>query len=70
MSISQPSYKAMMDELQAILATMQHDDLDVDAAIVAYQRGRELVAELEAYLRTAKNKVTRHTADTANGSQE
>ena len=54
----QQSYKMMMDELQAVLAEMQRDDLDVDEALAAYQHGQQLIGELEAYLRTAKNTIT------------
>jgi len=35
------------------------DDLDVDAAMAAYERGLKIVAELQAYLKQAENKVTK-----------
>jgi exodeoxyribonuclease VII small subunit len=53
-------YKAMMEELQMLLADMQTEDIDVDAAIVKYERGQELIAQLEKYLETAENKIMIH----------
>lgn len=52
------SYEALNRELEAILADLQRDDLDIDKALAHYQRGLELVKELEKYLKTAENKVS------------
>lgn len=53
-------YTSMMRELQTLLADMQAEELDVDAALKGYERGQELVARLERYLETAENKITQH----------
>ena len=50
-------YKSMMQELQALLADMQDAELDVDAALQKYERGQELIAKLNTYLKTAENKI-------------
>lgn len=55
---AQPSYEALSTELDAILAALQREDNNVDVAITQYQRGLELINELEAYLKTAENKIT------------
>lgn len=53
-------YRALMAELQQILADMQGDGLDVDAALKQYERGQELIRRLTAYLEQAENKITVH----------
>ena len=52
------NYQQLSAELEAIMLELQREDLDVDVALEHYQRGLELVRELEAYLKTAGNKVT------------
>jgi len=52
-----PSYQALKDELETVMAELQREDLDVDVALKHYQRGLELVRQLEQYLETAENKV-------------
>ncbi len=53
------NYKALSNELDEVLAKLQSDDLDVDQAVALYERGMKLAKELEAYLKDAKNKVTK-----------
>lgn len=52
-----PNYQELKDELDTILENLQREDLDVDAALKDYQRGLELVRQLEAYLASAENTV-------------
>ena len=40
-----------------MMTELQREDLDVDAALRHYQRGLELVQQLQQYLETAENKV-------------
>ena len=51
------SYEELRSELDAILAELQREDLDVDMAVKHYERGLELVRSLEATLTTAENKI-------------
>ncbi len=51
------SYDELKSELDAIMLELQGDGVGVDQALKSYQRGLELVKELEAYLKTAENKV-------------
>lgn len=51
------SYEALKSELDSVMAELQREDLDVDQALKAYQRGLELLQQLEAYLRTVENQV-------------
>jgi exodeoxyribonuclease VII small subunit len=52
-------YRAMAAELDAILEALQTTDLDIDEAVKAYTHGMEIVEELEKYLKSAENKVTK-----------
>jgi len=53
----QPSYEALKSELDQVMAELQREELDIDTALKHYQRGLELVKQLEAYLKTAENTV-------------
>lgn len=57
MATKKVDYQSLNDELEAILAKLQSGDISIDEAMPAYERGVKLVAELEAYLETAENKV-------------
>lgn len=57
MAKSAPTYQEMNDELATVLAELQREDLDVDEALKYYERGLELVDQLQNYLKTAENKV-------------
>ena len=52
-------YAELQEELDTILAELQRTDIDVDEALKKYQRGQELIGQLEAYLKTAENTVKR-----------
>lgn len=52
-------YGALNEELDVILAKLQSDDLDVNEAISLYERGMQITKDLEAYLKTAENKITK-----------
>lgn len=62
------NYQALSDELDGILAQLQGGELDIDKATAQYERGMAIVQQLQAYLKTAQNKVTRIKAkfDTSN----
>jgi exodeoxyribonuclease VII small subunit len=54
---SSHSYGDMMAELERLLAEMQGDALDIDTALAHYERGKELLRLLEAYLHSASNTI-------------
>lgn len=61
------NYRELNQELEAVIAKLQSSDLDVDEVINEYQKGIELVKQLEKYLKTAQNKVIKLTSkDTKN----
>ena len=53
------NYQKLSAELDTILAQLQADDVDIDAALKLYERGVELSKQLESYLKTAQNKVAK-----------
>ena len=53
------NYHNLNEELDKILDELQSGELDIDEAVKKYERGQKIVGELETYLKTAKNKVTK-----------
>ncbi|MEK7059370.1 MAG: exodeoxyribonuclease VII small subunit [Patescibacteria group bacterium] len=54
---SKPSYQVLKAELDDIMAELGREDLDIDQALKHYQRGIELINQLELHLKTAENKI-------------
>lgn len=44
-----------MDELEAISAWFEKEDIDLDQALAQYKKGMELVVKARAYLQQAEN---------------
>lgn len=57
MTHKEQDYKSMRAELEALLEAMQSEDLDVDEALAKYERGKQLITQLQEYLQTAENKI-------------
>lgn len=53
------TYQELAEELETLLSDLQEDGLDVDQAMSKYERGLEIIKQLEQYLQTAENKVTK-----------
>jgi len=52
------SYRALQGELDAVLSALQQDDVDIDETLRYYQRGLELIEQLQHYLTSAENTVS------------
>jgi len=52
-----PSYQELSAELDSVMAQLQAEDIDIEKAVQAYERGMTIVQELEKQLKTAENKV-------------
>ena len=50
-------YQTLSDELDQVMAHLQNENISVDEAVKYYERGLELVKELEMYLEAAENKI-------------
>ncbi len=57
------NYRKLHEELEAILARLETNELEVEEAIKQYQRGSEIVKQLQQYLKTAENKVKKVTTE-------
>lgn len=51
-------YRKSSDELDALLDRLQSGELSIDEAVPAYEKGMQLVKELEQHLKTAENRIT------------
>ncbi len=54
---SKLSYQELETELRQILEWFESDAFDVDEAVKKYERGLQVVRELETYLAQAENTV-------------
>jgi exodeoxyribonuclease VII small subunit len=59
----EPGYADAMDELEAILAELEGDDLDVDVLAARVQRASELLKTCRARIVRAQQDVDRIVAD-------
>ena len=59
MAKDKQSYAELKSELDELLDALQRDDIGVDEALKTYERGMELVKELEKTLTDAENKITK-----------
>lgn len=59
MSEPKLSYSQLKAELEDILAKMTSQDIDIDEATKYFERGLNLINELEKQLKVADNKVRR-----------
>lgn len=51
------NYRELSSELDDVLNKLQSGELDIDEAMKQYERGMQIIKDLEAYLKTAENKV-------------
>lgn len=63
MTTKHTNYRELSAELDEILGKLQDGELDIDEAVKKYQRGSEIVKELQKYLKEAENKVKKVKAD-------
>lgn len=53
------TYQAMAQELAAYIEWFEGDSVNLDEAIAKYEQAMELLEEMETYLKTAQNKITK-----------
>lgn len=61
MKESKINYQNLSTELDDILSLLQSGEVDIDEAIKLYERGQKIVEDLQTYLKTAENKITKVT---------
>ncbi len=52
-------FKDIQAALDTVIVQLQSDDLDIDKALELYKQGQKLIKQLENYLQTAKNEITK-----------
>lgn len=57
------SYQSLSQELDKLLTELQSGELDIDAAIAAYEKGQKLIGRLQEYLKAAENKIEQVITD-------
>lgn len=53
------NYTELRNELDEIMATLQGSSLDIDEATKLHDRAHTIIDELEEYLDTAENEITK-----------
>jgi len=56
--MSQKNIREKLDELQAIVASFDRDDLSVEDALEQFEKGSKLSEDIEAQLAELKTKIT------------
>lgn len=56
--MSQKNIREKLDELQAIVASFDRDDLSVEEALEQFEKGSKLSEDIEAQLARLKTKIT------------
>lgn len=59
MAKTTPTYEELKSELDAIVMELQNGDLNVDQTVQRYERGLELVKQLQSQLKDAENSITK-----------
>lgn len=54
---TQKTYKQLQSELDEITEQIQSSELDIDEALKLYKNAQQIIAQLEDYLKNAKNEV-------------
>jgi exodeoxyribonuclease VII small subunit len=62
------TYKEMASELDALMENLQSDSLDIDEAVKVYEQATKLIAQMEAHLEKAENKITKLKANLDSGA--
>lgn len=57
MAKSDINYQSLNQELNSIMTRLQSEETGIDEAVKSYERGMQIIDELQAYLKQAKNKV-------------
>ena len=61
-SASAKTYQQLSDEFTELVAWFESENVNLDEAIVKYEQSMELLNQMEAYLKTAENKIKKIAA--------
>lgn len=57
------TYRQLSEELSTVLDWFDSQEADLDEALAKYQQAMELIKQMEAYLKTATNKIRKISAN-------
>ena len=57
-------YQEMNRRLDEIVSALQSPDVSIEEAIALHKEGTALIADMQTYLKTAENHITKLTSDT------
>jgi exodeoxyribonuclease VII small subunit len=55
--MTEPTYQQLQAQLETLMATLDDDQLDVDAAITTYEQASKIITQLQRHLKNAENKL-------------
>ena len=55
------SYRDLKAQLDEVLVKLQAEDIDIDEAIKLHDQGQELIKQLEVYLGSVSDKISKAT---------
>jgi exodeoxyribonuclease VII small subunit len=58
MADTEPTFSELSHQLEAVIAQLQAEDVDVDEALKLHEQGTKLLTQLEKRLASAEHKVT------------
>lgn len=56
------TYRQLNEELAQIIAWFEGESVDLDEAIIQYEKAAKILDEMQKYLKTAENKIKKITA--------
>jgi len=60
------TYQQLSDQFAELAAWFESDKVNLDEAVAKYEQAMELIAQMEAYLKTAQNKVKKNSVKFVN----
>lgn len=67
---SASTFKEDLAELETLTTQLESDDIDLDTALEAFEKGSELVGRLQSQLEAAELKITQIQAQTSGATRE
>lgn len=60
--VKSKNYQQMAEELAGLIEWFEGSEVNLDDAVAKYEQAMELLKQMEEYLKTAENKITKISA--------
>ena len=57
MATKKTNYQSLTAELEEIINWFESDDVNLDEAVIKYEKAQELIKQIEDYLKTTENQI-------------